>query len=131
MTGRWQLLRTPGILNLKKKTLRWRLGMDHVPGKDHHVADAMSRFPVEKPEGNKFWRPWEPSRKCVCRSAEDTEELMLATKAAVLEALFYALMALKRSTTARHNIPTEDAGHKGDQQGVEQGSCSKGAKAAG
>ena len=37
--------------------------MEHVPGKDHHMADAMSQFPVETPKGGKSWRPWEPSRK--------------------------------------------------------------------
>ena len=41
------------ILNLKQKTLRWRLGVEHVPGKDHHLADAMSHFLVEKPIGEK------------------------------------------------------------------------------
>ena len=50
-------IENPRILNLKQKTLRWRFGMEHVPGKDHHVEDAMSRFPVEKPKGEESWGP--------------------------------------------------------------------------
>ena len=108
MTGRWQVSRTPGILNLKQKTLRWRFGVDHLPGKDHHMADAMSRFPVEKPEGNTFWRPWEPSRKCACRPAEDGDELELTTKAVVQAAFGYALTAPKWSTTSEANAATSN-----------------------
>ena len=60
-------IKNPRILNLKQKTLCWRFTVEHLPGKDHHdVADAMSRFPVEKPKGNESWRPWEPSRKHGC-----------------------------------------------------------------
>ena len=51
-------IENPRILNLKQKTLQWRFSVEHVPGKDHHVADAMSRFPREKPEGDKLWKPW-------------------------------------------------------------------------
>ena len=40
----------PRILNLKQKTLRWRFSVEHMTGKDHHVADAMTRLPTEKPE---------------------------------------------------------------------------------
>ena len=81
----------PRMLNLKQKTLRWRFGVEHAPGKDHHVADAMSRFPVEKPEGDKSWKPWEPSGKCGCRPAENADEVEQATKAAIQAALCYAL----------------------------------------
>ena len=41
-------IENPRILNLKQKTHRWRFSVEHVPGKDHHVADAVSRFPTEK-----------------------------------------------------------------------------------
>ena len=59
-------IKNPRILNLKQKTLRWRFTMEHMPGKDHHVADAMSRFPMEKPKGDESWRPGEPYRKRGC-----------------------------------------------------------------
>ena len=39
-------IENPRILHLKQKTLCWRFGVKHVPGKDHHMADAMSGFPV-------------------------------------------------------------------------------------
>ena len=37
-------IKHPRILSLKQKMLRWRFSMEHVPGKDHHIADAESRF---------------------------------------------------------------------------------------
>ena len=45
-------IKNPSILNLTQKTLWWRFSVEYVPGKDHYVADAMSRFPTEKPEGD-------------------------------------------------------------------------------
>ena len=35
-------IENPIILNQKQKTLHWRFGEEYVPGKDHHMADAMS-----------------------------------------------------------------------------------------
>ena len=99
-------IKNPGTFNLKQKTLRWRFGVEHVPGKDHHVVDAMSRFPVEKPEGDKSWRPWEPSRKRACRPAENVDEVEQASKAAVQAALCYALTAPERSSTGEANAAT-------------------------
>ena len=86
----------PRILNFKQKTLCWRLEVVHVPGKEHHVADAMSRFPVEPPKGDESWKPWEASKKRSCHSsgpelAKDTEELEDATKAALQAAVSWAL----------------------------------------
>ena len=50
-------IENPRILNFKQQTLRWRFSVEHVSGKDHHVADAMSRFPTEKPQGDESWKP--------------------------------------------------------------------------
>ena len=65
----------------------------HVPGKDHHVPDAMSWSQVETPKGDESWRPWEASRKCSCRSsaAKDTEDLETTTKAGIVAAVSWAL----------------------------------------
>ena len=38
-------INNPRILNLKQKTFRWRFAVEHVPGKDRHMPDAMSNFP--------------------------------------------------------------------------------------
>ena len=65
--------------------------VEYMPGKDHHVADAMSRFPVEKPKDDESWRPWEPSRKRGCRPAETADDIEQATKVAVQAAICYAL----------------------------------------
>ena len=46
-------IKNPSIQSLKQKILCWRFGMEHVAGKDHHVAVAMFPFPLEKPEGSK------------------------------------------------------------------------------
>ena len=37
----------PSILNFKEKTLRWRFKVVLLPGKDHHEAYAMSRYPIK------------------------------------------------------------------------------------
>ena len=42
-------INNPRILNIKLKTLRWGFRVVYVPGKDHHVANAMSMYPVETP----------------------------------------------------------------------------------
>ena len=67
--------------------------MVHVPGKDHHVPDAMSWSLVETPKGDKSWRPWEASRKCSCRSsaAKDTKDLETAKKTGIAAAISWAL----------------------------------------
>ena len=93
----------PRILNLKQKTLRLIIGVEHMPGKDHHVADAMSPFPVGKPMGDKSWRPWEPRS---CRPAKNADEVEQATKAAVQAELCYSLTTPEQSTTAEANMAT-------------------------
>ena len=55
-------IENPMILNLKEKTLCWRFSMEQVPGKDHHVANAMSWFPEKEPVIDDSWRPWGTSR---------------------------------------------------------------------
>ena len=50
-------IENPRTLSLKQKTLPWRFSLEHVPGKEHHIADAMSRYRTEKPEGEKSWKP--------------------------------------------------------------------------
>ena len=56
--------------------------MKEVPGKDHHVTDAMSRFPTEKPKGDESWKLWEPDQKQTCKSVEDADDAETTTKAA-------------------------------------------------
>ena len=68
----------------------------------------MSCFPVEKPDGDKSWRPWEPSRKCGCRPAEKADEVEQATKAAVQAAICYALTVPEKSTTDEANAATSE-----------------------
>ena len=55
-------IENPMILNLKEKTLCWRFSMEQVPGKDHHVANAMSWFPEKEPVIDDSWKPWGTSR---------------------------------------------------------------------
>ena len=39
----------------------------HLPGNDHHVADAMSRYPIEMPK-EKAWKTWETRRRAHARA---------------------------------------------------------------
>ena len=41
-------------LNFKEKMLLWRFRAVHAGGKDHYLADAMSRYPVETPRGRRL-----------------------------------------------------------------------------
>ena len=80
------------ILNFKEKTLRWNFTVVHVPGDQHKLADATSRYPVVRPVDDKNWRPWESRRRCRKReemdSSEDIEEAIVANHSAqVLSAL--------------------------------------------
>ena len=79
--------------------LWWRFSVEHVSGKDHYVADAMSRFPTEKPEGDESWKPWEPARKRICKTVEDADDVETATKAAAQAVIHYALTISKQDTT--------------------------------
>jgi hypothetical protein len=42
-------IENPRIHNLKEKTLGFRFGVIHIPGKDHHAADSTSRQPTGPP----------------------------------------------------------------------------------
>lgn len=74
------------ILNFKEKTLRWNFTVVHVPGDQHKVADATSRYPVVKPTGDEHWRPWEPRRRCRQKeegtTSEEIEEAIVASRSA-------------------------------------------------
>ena len=78
------------ILNFKEKTLRWRFRVVHVPGKEHKIADATSRYPVVKPVDDVNWKTWEPRRKCRQWEEyfflEDIEESIVAGCSAQIKA---------------------------------------------
>ena len=59
------------LLNFKEKTLRWSFRVVYVPGKEHSVPDALSRYPVEKPPG--FEPPWTPRRSRTCPEGRGTQ----------------------------------------------------------
>ena len=68
----------------KEKTLRWRFKVVHGPGKNHHVANALLRYPVEtlKEEA------WKPNKKRTCQATypvptNDSEELEEANRASM------------------------------------------------
>ena len=42
-------INNPRVLYLKEQTLRWRFRVVHVPGKNHHVADACLGYQWRNP----------------------------------------------------------------------------------